>query len=103
MVIDCYFEELHNSEDDTDTDTDTDLENFLKAYREGYINDTFSLIYQNPGRSTGELVKLVESYTPRNREEENLLITVKQGIDIINTGKNIFSYLKRPKEDDDNF
>jgi len=35
--------------------------------------------------------------------EENLLASIKQGINIINMGKNIFSYVRRPGKEDENF
>jgi len=99
MIVDFYFEEWNEIEHEDDTE----LRNFLKAYRDGYINDTFSLIYQKSGRSIEELEKLIGNYAPRNSMEENLLISIKQGINIINMNKNIFSYVCRPEKDDKNF
>ena len=99
MIVDSYFEEWYEIEHEDDSE----LRNFLKAYREGYINDTFSLIYQKPCRGVEELEKLIENYTPRNIMEENLVTSIKQGINIINRGKNIFRYVCRPGKTDENF
>ena len=98
MIVDGYFDEWYIPEEN-----DTELQDFLKAYREGYINDTFSLIYQKPGWGAGELEKLIGGYTPQNLMEENLLSSIKQGIYIINMEKNIFSYVRHPKDSDENF
>jgi hypothetical protein len=97
MIVDGYLEEWYEQDDDPK------LWNFLKAYREGYINETFSLVYQKPNRSIGKLEKLIESYIPKNSREENLLTSIKQGIKIIDMNKNIFDYVCRPGKDDENF
>jgi hypothetical protein len=97
VVMNNYFDEWDDRKDDPDT------WNFLKAYKEGYIHDTFSLIYQKPHRTIDELAALIEQYSPKNISEENLLTTIHQGIDLIKTEKSIFSYRHRPEKDDDNF
>lgn len=97
MIVDGYLDDRYEKDDDPKTEA------FLKAYRDGYINDTFSLVYQQSSRSSGELEKLIESYTPKNDREENLLKSIKQGINIIDMNKNIFDYVRRPGKDDENF
>ena len=97
LIVDCYIENWLEEEQEPE------ILDFLKAYKEGYIHDTFSLIYQKPKRSIGELEKLIEKYIPQNDREENLLATVRQGVTIMNMGKNIFSYACRPKKNDGHF
>jgi hypothetical protein len=97
MIVDGYLDGWYEN------DNDPQIEAFLKAYRNGYINDTFSLVYQQPSRSSGELEKLIESYTPKNDREENLLKSIKQGINIIDMNKNIFDYVCLPEKNDENF
>jgi hypothetical protein len=97
MIVDGYLDEWYEQDDDPK------LRNFLKAYKEGYIDDIFSLVYQKPNRSIGKLEKLIESYIPKNNKEENLLTSIKQGINIIGMNKNIFDYVCRPGKDDENF
>jgi hypothetical protein len=97
MIVDGYLDEWYEQDDDPK------LRNFLEAYKEGYINDTFSHVYQQPNRSTVELEKLIESYIPKNNREENLLISVKQGVNILNMNMCIFDYVCRPGKDDENF
>jgi hypothetical protein len=96
MIVE-YYEEFHDRKEDPA------VWDFLKAYREGYINDTFSLIYQKPGRSIGELEKLVESYNTKNKMEERLIASIRQGINILLMDKNIFEFILRPGENDENF
>jgi hypothetical protein len=97
MIVDGYLEGWYEQDDDPK------LRNFLEAYKEGYIDDTFSLIYQKPNRSIGKLGKLIESYMPKNNREENLLASVKQGVNILNMNRSIFDYVCRPGKDDENF
>jgi hypothetical protein len=96
-IINGYLEEWYEPDDVPE------MRDFFKAYNDGYINDTFSLIYQKPNLSTTELEKLIENYTPKDSREENLLASVKQGINIINMKKNIFNYVCRPGKNDKNF
>jgi hypothetical protein len=97
MIVDGYLDGWYEQ------DNDPEIMAFLKAYKEGYINDTFSHVYQQPNRSTGELEKLIESYSPKNNRKENLLASVKQGVNILNMNRNIFDYVCRPGKDDENF
>ena len=97
VIMDSYMEEWY------ETDNDPKLREFLTAYREGYINDTFSLIYQNPNYSTGELEEVIENYIPKNETEKHLIASIRQGINILKMNKNIFRYAHRPEEDDGNF
>ncbi|MDR1610194.1 MAG: hypothetical protein LBS08_01625 [Candidatus Symbiothrix sp.] len=97
MIVDGYLDGWYEN------DNDPQIEAFLKAYRNGYINDTFSLVYRQANRSSGELEKLIESYTSKNDREENLLKSIKQGINIIDRNKNIFDYVCRPEKNDENF
>jgi hypothetical protein len=97
MIVDGYLEEWYEQDDDPK------LRNFLEAYKEGYIDNIFSLVYQKPSRSIGELEKLIESYTPKNNREENLLASIKQGVNILSMSRCIFDYVCRPGKDDENF
>lgn len=98
VIADCYLEECYYEDEQN-----LEILEFLNAYKDGYIHDIFSLVYQNPNRSTEELEKLIENYTPKNCLEENLLISVKEGVSLIKTGKSIFSYVRHPREVDENF
>ena len=102
MIMNCHFDEW-NRTDDEDEEEVQRYEDFLIAYKEGYIHDTFSLIYQKPACSLEELTALTDNYIPQNREEKNVLTTIREGTEIIKTGKDIFDYAYRPKEGDDNF
>ena len=97
MIVDCYFEEWFEYDDDPGR-----LE-FLEAYKKGYINDTFSLIYQKPERPVTELEKLIIRYTPMNETERRLIASVRQGINILQMNQNIFEQVCRPGKDDENF
>jgi hypothetical protein len=97
VIVDCYMEEWH------EYDNDPERWNFIEAYKNGYVNDTFSLVYQKPNRSIGELEKLVESYTAKNEMEKRLIASIRQGINIINMNKNIFRHVRRPGKNDENF
>jgi hypothetical protein len=97
LIVEDYLDGWYENEDDPK------VEAFLKSYRTGYIHDTFSLVYRQPNLSTGKLAKLIESYMPKNEKEENLLISVKQGINILNRNRSIFDYVCRPGKDDENF
>jgi hypothetical protein len=97
LIVEHYFSEWYK-EDEAKEHCD-----FLTAYKEGYIHDTFSLIYQKPCRSTEKLSELIKCYTPRNSTEEKLLAVIRQGISILDTEKNIFDYVHHPTDDDCNF
>jgi len=97
MIVDSYFEEW------CECDDDQKLRDFLEAYRNGYINDTFSLIYQKPNRTVAELKELINRYIPKNENEKRLIASIRQGINILLMNKNIFEYAHRPGENDDNF
>jgi hypothetical protein len=98
MIVDGYLGEWY----ETDEDSDSEVRNLLTAYREGYINDTFSLLYQKSNRSIRELEELIESYTAKNEAERRLITSIRQGINIINMNQNIFHYVCRPGENDEN-
>jgi hypothetical protein len=93
------FEEWYNREDDLER------WDFLRAYRDGYINDTFNLLYQKPSRSIKELKKLINGYKAKTVKEKQLIASIKQGIKIINRNKDIFSSVSRPEypEDEDEY
>ncbi|GHV52182.1 hypothetical protein FACS1894181_15050 [Bacteroidia bacterium] len=97
MTVDGYLEEW------CEQDSEPGLRDFLKAYRDGYINDTFSLIYQKPGCPVGKLEKLIEDYTPENEAEKRLTASIRQGINILRMNKSIFSHVRRPAGNDYNF
>jgi len=98
MIVDCYFEEWNGHDEE-----DPEQLNFLEAYRKGYINDTFSLIYQMPVRTITELEKLIKNYIPENQMKKRLIASIRQGINILQMDKNIFDYLCHPEKDDRNF
>jgi len=98
IIVDYYLEDLYHEDDQ-----DPEILEFLKAYKDGYIHDIFSLVYQKSKHPIKELEKLIENYTPKNCLEKSLLISVKEGINLIKTGKNIFSYVRHPREVDENF
>ena len=97
MIVDSYFEGWYECDDDPE------MRDFLEAYGKGYINDTFSLIYQKPIRSVPELEKLIKRYTPKSKTEKRLIASIRQGINILLMNKNIFKYVHRPGIDDSNF
>jgi hypothetical protein len=97
IIVVCYFEEWYGQDDDPE------VREFLKTYKEGYINDTFSLIYQKPGHSIEELEKLVENYSAKNEVEQKLMASIRQGINILLMNKSIFEFVRRPGENDENF
>lgn len=96
MIVDGDLEEWCGQ------DCETEVRDFLAAYREGYINDTFSAVYQKPGRTRAELEKFIENYIPENDAERKLIASIRQGIRILGMNKNIFDYACRPWENDGN-
>lgn len=98
MIMENYFEEWCELDDD-----DPKVRALLEAYREGYINDTFSLVCQKPCRSTGELEQLLANYRTKDEREKRLIASIRHGINIIRMNENIFRYVCRPGENDGNF
>ena len=96
MIVDSYFEGWYECDDDPE------LRDFLESYRKGYINDTFSLIYQKPNRSIPELEEMINSYNSKNENEKRLITSIRQGINILLMNKNIFEYVCRPGKNDFN-
>ncbi|MDR1717652.1 MAG: hypothetical protein LBS20_17595 [Prevotella sp.] len=96
MIVDGYLEGWCGQ------DSDPGIRDYLAAYQKGYIDDTFSLVYQ-PVHSIAELEGMIKGYMPKGKREKKLITSIRQGIGILRTNKNIFSYARRPAEDDDNF
>ncbi|GAB6010063.1 hypothetical protein [Dysgonomonas reticulitermitis] len=97
MIVDSYLEEWRGQ------DIDPEARDFLAAYQKGYIDHTFSLVYQKPGHSIAGLEKMIKGYIPKSKREKRLIASIRQGINILRMNKNIFSYVRRPAENDDNF
>lgn len=97
MIVDGYLEEWRGQ------DSGPEVRDFLTACKEGHINDTFSLVYQKPDRTIAELEELIKSYMPENRREKKLIASIRRGTGILRTNQNIFGYVRRPEENDDNF
>ena len=97
MIVDLYEEGYYSDEDERETS------DFLKAYRSGYINDTFSLIYQKPEQKIEALDKITNLYIPENEQEKLLIATIVQGSNILKENINILKYACRPENGDPNF
>lgn len=97
MIVEGYLDSWYDREENPEVQT------LLEAYRNGYINDTFSAVYQEPNLSTGELEQWVKSYKPKNEAEKRLITSIRQGINILYMDKNIFDYACHPGKDDENF
>ena len=67
MIVDGYLAEWGGQ------DCEPEILDFLAAYREGSINDIFSAVYQQPGRTREELEKFIENYIPENDAERKLI------------------------------
>jgi len=97
VIVNCYFEEWYEYNEDEE------VRDFLNAYSKGYIDDTFSLIYQKPNRPIVVLEEMIKRYTPKNKKEKSLIATIKHGINILRMNKNIFNFVCRPEKDESDF
>lgn len=96
-----YQEELIAEGQESDVeDMDSDYVQLLKSYRDGDIGKTLDQVDEHPAYAPGELVDIIEKYTPANASEKKLLSLIHDGLnDHFLSEEPIFIYVGTPDFD----
>ena len=90
-----YQEELR--QECGDTEMYYEHETRLKSYRDGDIGSTLSLVDKLPDYAPGELIDIIEKYSPASEKEKALLSVIHKGLDeFLCSEDSIFNYVGTP-------